>query len=469
MRRLNFLPALPILFATSVAAMSISSIIKQAEVIKVNAVIAATSTAITVSTTIRGFAANDPYQIKTLDVPKTTYMTRLKAGMGETGGLKSLVKRNAWYAGWIATMAAAGWAIDELTGQVVSTNGVAFNYAGYCSVWMNSTGTVYTNIGLTESSADCISKVKAYKYYYSYWGRDVIPFTSAVNTFNENPIHGQGYVIYISPVPVTNAPFTGTFYAAFRPNNDNPPVAQTSPVPDDAIFDSIITKMLEDPLAAAQAFMVPDAWPYPYPQVFPDTVPYVPGVAESDEEALNWYLQGLAQSTNPNAPYYVSPEKLQDIASLAQALQQGLTPEGQVDELNENLKSPLTQSQLEESLKKRDAENKKEAEEISATDKKPITDAYKDSGTKDEYDKLKERVSDPSKLPQLPPLPAVDQIDLPIHTPCRTITTNMFNAVLTFPNPDQCTKLEQVKTGLGYLLYVLTALGIVFELYRRVE
>lgn len=463
MRRLNFLPVVFLLVATSVAAMSFSSLIKQAEVIKVNAVTAATNTAITVSTTIRGFAANDPYQIKSIDVPKTRYMGFVKGNLG------SLVKKNAWYAGWFATMAAAGWAIDELTGQVVSTKGVAFNYAGDCSVWTNSTGTVYINIGVTESSADCISKVKAHKYYYSYWNRDVIPFTSAVNTFNKNPITGQGYVIYISPVPVTNAPFTGTYYAAFRPNNDNPPVPQTSSVPDDAIYDSLAAEMTNDPVSAAQAFMVPDAWPYPYPQLFPDTVPYVPGVAESDEEALNWYLQGLAQSTNPNAAYYVAPEKLQQIAALAQQLQQAQSPEGQTEALNENLNNPLTQSQLEETLNKRDAANKKEAEEISATDKKPITDAYKDSGTKDEYDKLKERVSDPSKLPQLPPLPAVDQIDLPSHTPCRTITMNMFNAVLTFPNPDQCTKLEQVKTGLGYLLYVLTALGIVFELYRRVE
>ncbi|MFQ2621186.1 hypothetical protein ACK3Y2_20750, partial [Aeromonas caviae] len=82
---------------------------------------------------------------------------------------------------------------------------------------------------------------------------------------------------------------------------------------------------------------------------------------------------------------------------------------------------------------------------------------------------LKERVTDPSKMPQLPPLPAADQIDLPSYKGCQTITMNMFNAVLTFPNPDQCKKLEQVKTGLGYLMYVLTALGIIMELFRRVE
>lgn len=459
MRRLNFLPVVLILFATSVAAMSFSSIIKQAEVIKVNAVTAATNSAITVSTTIRGFAANDPYQIKKLDIPKATYMTRFKAGMGETGGLKGLMKRNAWYAGWLATMAAAGWAIDELTDQVTQKNPNL--YKGY--VWRGISGPYFSDpIGAVEWHC---------KYYYGSPTCHDYSVTSVLDidgkpyqylgTYHFDPNQsGQAYVSRYNCSEVSNPSQYPSCGADYNPVQD---------VSDGALYDSLVTAMLQDPEKAAQAFMVPDAWPYPYPQIFPETVPYVPGVAESDEEALNWYLQGLAQSTDPNAAYYVAPDRLQQIAALAQQLQQAQSPEGQAEALNDNLKNPLTQSQLEETLKKRDAANKKEADEISATDKKPITDAYKDSGTKDEFDKLKERVTDPTKLPQLPPLPAVNQIDLPIHTPCRTITMNMFNAVLTFPNPDQCTKLEQVKTGLGYLLYVLTALGIVFELYRRVE
>lgn len=456
MRRLNFLPVVFLLFATSVAALSFSSLIKQAEVIKVNAVTAATSTAITVSTTIRGFAANDPYMIKNLTVPKATFMTRFKAGFGG-GGIGGLVKKNAWYAGWAASIAAAGWAIDELSDQVMAPSGIAslkpdaiFGSCGYSQY--GSGIDIYLILPTDGSSVtfqQCLAIAKQDSRH-----RVLGPATCDAAGYCKIPMaywQRDGYLV-LTPKGVVNTPYT-------------PLVSVT----DDALFDSLITQMLLDPVAAAQAFMVPDAYPYPYPQVFPDTVPYIPGVAESDEEALNWYLQGLAQSTDPNAAYYVAPDRLQQIAALAQQLQQAQSPEGQTEALNDNLKNPLTQSQLEETLKKRDAANKKEAEEISATDKKPITDAYKDSGTKDEFDKLKERVSDPSKLPQLPPLPAADQIDLPSHTPCRTITMNMFNAVLTFPNPDQCTKLEQVKTGLGYLLYVLTALGIVFELYRRVE
>lgn len=451
MRRLNFLPVVFLLVATSVAAMSFSSLIKQAEVIKVNAVTAATNTAITVSTTIRGFAANDPYQIKTVDVPKTRFMGHVKANLG------SLMKKNAWYAGWAATMFAAGWAIDELTNQVTQPSGPYYQ-VGYFYHLSVGGG---TNIGETPSTA-CDKGAPKESNYVSHTTSGLSCLVTRRNTTT-----GATYVT--TRGPAVKSP-CGTVVAASvnLPSCQGIP-APSIPVQDDQLYDSMITHMLEDPTKAAQAFMVPDPWPYPYPEIFPDTIPYIPGVAESDEEALSWYLQGLAQSTNPNAAYYVAPEKLQQIAALAQQLQQAQSPEGQTEALNDNLKNPLTQSELEETLKKRDAANKKEADEISAIDKKPVTDAYKDSGTKDEFDKLKERVSDPSKLPQLPPLPAADQIDLPSHTPCRTITMNMFNAVLTFPDPDQCTKLEQVKTGLGYLLYVLTALGIVFELYRRVE
>jgi hypothetical protein len=433
MNPLKFLPVILFLFASAAYSFSLSSLIKQAEVIKANAVISANATAIKVSTTIKGFAANDPYFIKNIDVPKTSFMTHVK------GNISSLTKRNAWYAAWFATMAAAGWAIDELKNQVTKPSVIL---QGLCAI-----------NGQTMTGDDCIQAVFSSPSYKPYSPKLVgswiqWSFNECRHKFTYNG-SAQDYVVL--------------------KNVNTPPSQGSGPVSDDALYESLISTMLQDPQAAAQAFMVPDAWPYPYPQIFPEQVPYIPGVADSDQDALDWYYKGLLQSTNPNAPYYVSPERYQQIATLANQLQQGTTPEGQANEQNNNLKNPLTQAQLEETLKKRDIEQKKEAEEISKTNKKPISDAYKDSKLKEEYDKLRERVTDPSKLPQLPPLPAQAQIDLPTYKQCQTITMNFFNGVLTFPNPDQCQKLEQVKTGLGYLMYVLTALGLIMELLRRVE
>ncbi|MGL6469673.1 hypothetical protein ACSZNP_21580 [Aeromonas hydrophila] len=441
----NALPLLLLVFSAMTSAFSLSTIIKQAEVIKVNAFQSATAQAIKVTTTIRGFAANDPYQIKSLDIPKTTYMTRLKAGMGETGGFKGLVKRNAWYAAWFATMAAAGWAIDELQNQVTQTK---TNYYGKCDY----SGVLYSNSSTLDQ---CGLLVLAQGQ----------TFVKLIHISGPNPP-------VLNQVSVFESNFCQNgFCGGARRFNFTPKTADytNEPVPDDALYDSLIARMIQDPVSAAQAFMVPDPYPYPYPEILPSQVPYIPGVSESDQEALDWYYKGLLQSTNPNAPYYVSPERYQQIAALANQLQQGTNPQTQADALNNNMKNPLTQKELEETLKKRDTEAKKEADDISKTDTKPVTDAYKDSKLKDEYDKLKERVSDPSKMPQLPPLPAQAQIDLPAFKQCQTITMNVFNGVLTFPNPDQCKKLEQVKTGLGYLMYVLTALGLIMELFRRVE
>lgn len=447
-RQTAIILALTFFAASAAATFSMSSIIKQAEVIKVNAVTAATNSAITVSTTIRGFAANDPYQIKKLSVPKATFLGGLKNGFG--GGMGNLMKRNAWYAGWFATMAATGWAIDELSDQMVQP----------LATWRGRCVSTYSYIPFTQENMllnDCASKIASLLAAHPQASLDGYTYSSFTKSSTSIDL------FFVNQWGNTPHPRLATLQ-----NIQSVPLGSQS-VPDDALYDSLIAEFLKDPLKAAQAFMVPDAYPYPYPGIFPSSVPYVPNVSESDQSLLDLYSQGLLQSTNPNAEHYVSPEKYNEIASLAAQLAQGATPEGEVEQANNNLKNPLTQKQLEETLKKRDEASKKEADEISAIDKKPITDAYKDSKLKDEYDKLKERVTDPSKLPQLPPLPAADQISYPSYKVCRTITTNIFTGVLVFPSPDQCQKLEQIKTGLGYLLYLLTAMGIISELFKRVE
>ncbi|MFM5189759.1 hypothetical protein RE654_08130 [Aeromonas caviae] len=312
-------------FSGGVAAFSMSSVIKQAEIIRVNAVTAATNTAITVSTTIRGFAANDPYQIKTVDVPKTRFMGHVKANLG------SLIKKNAWYAGWAATMFAAGWAIDELTNQVYSP---LTTHVGRC------TNSVSALIAANKTVSQCNALIVTY-YSQSYPGSTATSryvVTNGTPSYQYDLVRPTGQVItkrgYLEGLTTTTV---------------------SEPVSDDGLYDSLMTYMLQDPIKAAQAFMVPDPWPYPYPEIFPDTVPYIPGVTQSDQELLDLYAQGLLQSTNPNAAHYVSPEKLAEIAALAGQLQQGLNPEAAVDAANQAAQSPVTQAQLEEILKKQAA------------------------------------------------------------------------------------------------------------------
>lgn len=321
-------------FSGGVAAFSMASVIKQAEIIKVNAVTAATNTAITVSTTIRGFAANDPYQIKSIDVPKTRYMGFVKGNLG------SLVKKNAWYAGWFAAMAAAGWAIDELTNQVTQTQ-VAFT--GTCSLASSPFGQAPSYMTAEQCATWALS---SYYPSYSYSVQSYSYYSG-----NNPPAVGKQTQYQITFVDFNGVTRTDKYFRLTPISNSQ----VDTPVSDDNIFDSMVSFMLQDPNKAAQAFMVPDAWPYPYPEIFPDTVPYIPGVTQSDQELLDLYAQGLLQSTNPNAAHYVSPEKLAEIAALAGQLQQGLNPEAAVDAANQAAQSPVTQAQLEELMKKQEA------------------------------------------------------------------------------------------------------------------
>lgn len=359
--------------ANAGAAFSINSFIKQAEVIKANAVVSANSTMIKVSTTIKGFAANDPYMVKNIDVPKANFMSHIKGSNG--GGIGGLVKRNAWYAGWFATMAAAGWAIDELTQQVVASP-KDFKLGFYYYVMDGQYEFAPSRKSLPEQACKAFNTAKGYTY------------TSSSATwcgFRVGSYNG-GTDIRLNPC---NASTTAL--------DSCKGVSVGEPVPQDAIYDSLISHMLQDPKSAAQAFMVPDKWPYPYPQIFPETVPYIPGVSQADQDALELYSKGLLQSTNPNAPYYVTPERYQQIASLAQQLQNGQTPQSEADAMNDALKKPLTQKELEESLKKdREAEEK----------------AIKESlGEKPSFDKLTEPldkfVENVNKTPQdeINPLP----------------------------------------------------------------
>lgn len=319
----------------SASALQIGDFFQNAEVIKANSVKVVNDALIKVNTTIKGYAANAPYAIKTIDVPKASFMSHVKTNM------KGLVKKNAWYAAWFATMAAAGWAIDELTGQVTHTKKI---FHGQCG----------TNSGIFQNYTfeQCLSKVLN--------GNSLQQLVHVSGP--ESLVMGQtsSFRVYVCSASNSSS-CSGPYSLSFTPKVYDGDVVQ--PVTEDALYQSLAAEMIKDPVAAAQAFMVPDAWPYPYPHIFPDPVKYIPGVSESDEALLDALIKGQLQTTNPNAANYVTPEKLQQLQQLLAQLQQGITPEGETGTLNDNLKSPLTQAQLEETLKKeKEAETKADQE-----------------------------------------------------------------------------------------------------------
>ncbi|HDZ8837575.1 TPA: hypothetical protein RUW99_001194 [Aeromonas veronii] len=316
----------------SASALQIGDFFQNAEVIKANSVKIVNDSLIKVNTTIKGYAANAPYAIKTVDVPKPSFMSHVKTNM------KGLVKKNAWYAAWFATMAAAGWAIDELTGQVVHK---PTHYTGTCFDNGN-----YKTYGTGVTLNECFALLVANNYYYA---------TSYKHYPNGDPLSFFYFDMYRNGQLMTQR--AGVLQDLKLVDGKEEPVTDT------ALYDSLASYMLQDPKAAAQAFMVPDAWPYPYPHIFPDPVKYIPGVSEADEQLLDALIKGQLQTTNPNAANYVTPEKLQQLQQLLSQLQQGITPEGGVGSANDKLKEPLTQAQLEETMRKeKEAEAKADQE-----------------------------------------------------------------------------------------------------------
>ncbi|WP_429212616.1 hypothetical protein [Aeromonas veronii] len=311
----------------SASALQIGDFFQNAEVIKANSVKVVNDALIKVNTTIKGYAANAPYAIKTVDVPKASFMSHVKTNM------KGLVKKNAWYAAWFATMAAAGWAIDELTGEMSRPVKKLLGRCYFTTAW---------DFGVLSPSA-CIS---AFEKYAAFDKRKVTGISSQSETS----------IVWETNTPAGNS--KGSLYFEIKVNETT-----VEPVADDAIYESLAAEMMKDPVAAAQAFMVPDAWPYPYPHIFPDPVKYIPGVSEADEALLDALIKGQLQTTNPNAANYVTPEKLQQLQQLLSQLQQGITPEGSVGSANDKLKEPLTQAQLEETMRKeKEAEAKADQE-----------------------------------------------------------------------------------------------------------
>ncbi len=410
-----------------------------AEVRKVNNFISVDGDTVKVNITGKGYGANQPYFNKVVSIPKANFISWLKAN------IKNLMKINPWWIAFAAAMAAAGWAFDALLNQF--TRPVLTDY-GLCSSEL-------LNITTNINRASCASQQRT---AFEATGR-IYKYPSLPSDFD--------LINRVNSVRINWSKGTagGYYNVSFTPKTQQ---QETNPVTDTELFESVMQKFIADPKSATPALTSPSG--YPYDELFKGTdLKYIPGVSEADYPSLDCYFRGALQTSNSGAACYATEAEYQRIKQIAEQIKQNNTPGGVVDGLNDSLKDPLTQAQLEETLKKQEEKSKQEADEISNTDTKAITDAYKDSKLKEEYDKLKERVTDPSKMPQLPPLPAADQIDLPSYKGCQTITMNMFNAVLTFPNPDQCKKLEQVKTGLGYLMYVLTALGIIMELFRRVE
>lgn len=378
-----------------------------------------TAEAVTVGVIAKGFAANDPYVRTTATLPRATFASRLNALRGSWAGR----------AAFVAAVAALGWAFDDELGFYTSSQA---QHTGYCAP---------PNKSLTDYDSCFIKNFGSLRKYYvtdlitnASTGVMSVKLCYYGVTASNGCTSGTGAIFYVTSIgeqiktPVSDSVF----------NESAMPLILASPNTLGDMLSGLSESQLADLFDGA-------------------TIPYNATNATPEIAQLkDWYRNGLLQTTNPDADYYVTPEQYEEIKNLVAAEDALNTDDGLVDDLNSSLKQPLTQAQYEES-------NKKYSDAVDSVTNS-VSSENDFSDIDDTFNKLDDFITD---IPNSD-LPSAASVNFPQYVSCRQLHLTDGNGHdLLFPNDSQCAKLEDVKQGFGYFLYVLCAFGLVWQLLTR--
>jgi hypothetical protein len=411
--------------ASSSAFTTLDPYMVDAEVRRVNEFISVDGNNVKVNITGKGYGANQPYFNKTVTIPKANFLSWVKAN------LKNLMKINPWWIAWAAAMAAAGWAFDALLGQMTHTLAVKYGQCRYGSINYGDSVTL-------EACAKSIIPPQIGTYVsYTHFGGPNPPLLGQLSEFFSNYKTSSGY--------------NSQRLFSFQPKSSQ---VEIKPVPDDVLLDNIFPEMMANPKVAAQAMTAPGG--YPYGDLFKNVdLKYIPGVSEADYPALDCYFRGALQSSNAAGACYATEAEYQRVKQIAEQIKAHATPGGATNELNDQLKDPLTQAQFEESL------NKLKDSDVS----KVTDDASKiyDDGFKQLNDSLVANT-----LPSMPDLIPLPQFQT---GSCRSITFQFSfagrNVTKQFPGDLGCVQLEKMKEFLGWLMAIAVSIGLIFAALRE--
>ena len=430
---LSAVAALSVIVATvQPAAAAASSYSVNGNVYRVVDYVSSDANEIRVSTVVKGAAANQPYAARVVPIRQSRFASWFKPNLG------TLIKSNLWWMGFVATIESAGWAIDELKGQVVQVNRVGT--PGYY-YWLG-TGGNSSVVGVTKDET-CAA---------------AMAFDSGNSYYLKN---GETQCFYL----VGTAGVTQGFQQSpcSQPRGDSSSLATctgiypTSPVPDADLQNAINAQLAADPAHAATAFTDP-ATGRGYDELF-DPVPYIPGLSAADEALVNCFVSGQLQMVNSQTACYVATQAEYDrVKQQAEALAAGRTPEASADALNADMKQPITQTQYEES-------NKKYSDAVADVTAALGSQAESDvSEIEDHFNELDGIITD---LPNTS-LPAPAHMTVPQYVDCKQIHLSDGNGHdLEFPSPSQCAKIETFKQGFGYFLAISVVFLLSMQLLTR--
>lgn len=374
------------------------------------------------STVVKGAAANDSYAARVVAIRQSRFASWFKPNLG------SLIKANLWWMGFAAIVESAGWAIDEIKGQVTQKDPAIV--PGY-----------YFGVNVSPYSFRGSTPIEACKTYpsKSEGGLNKVENGLCVWYKYNTGVRQGSYSIYKQQC-----------------NSDTALLASCKgtpvmvPVSDVDLQAAINTQLAADPAHAATAFTDPETG-RGYADLF-DPVPYIPGLTQSDEALVGCYRSGQLQITNPSGACYVASQTEYDrIKKLAEDLAAGKTPEEQAEVLNQQMKQPITQAEFEQS-------NQKFSDAVNSVTESVRSQNESDySGIDENFKKLDGIITD---LPNTT-LPAPAHISVPQYVDCQQLHLSDGNGhELDFPNASQCAKIETFKQGFGYFL----AISVVFLL-----
>lgn len=422
-------------FAVSIppASALVSTYTSNGEVYKVVEYVSGDAENVRVSTVLKGPGPRDTYAARTVPIKSSKVSSFFKPKLG------TLIRANAWWFAFMAVVESAGWAIDELKGQVVTVNRSAA--AGYYWAPQYAGSEFYAS---TPQGAVALFMDQ----YKNNPRAKLISVTVGATS-------GQFVFLYPSQYYAETAwklvrePCSGA-PSAHVPTCRADYVPETQPVSDAEFYDAVAAQMAADPAYAAQAFTDP-ATGKPYADLF-DPVPYIPGLSAADEALVNCYISGQLQMVNSQTACYVATQAEYDrVKQQAESLAAGRTPEAEADALNQDIKQPLTQAQFEESNKKFSDAVADVTASVSAQNESDYSDIDEN------FNKLDGIITD---LPNAS-LPAPAHISVPQYVDCQQLTLSDGNGhELVFPSPAQCAKIETFKQGFGYFL----AISVVFLL-----
>lgn len=347
-----------------------SSYTVQGNVYRVVEYVSSDANEIKLSTVVKGTAANEPYAARVVAIRQSRFASWFKPNLG------TLVKGNLWWMGFVAVIESAGWAIDELKGQVVQP--MAGWERGY--YWATRGFFQYSwAVGVTKFEA-----CEKYGKYYSYQGVLKIEGDACVWRLNGAQTKAE--------FPQRGSCAQYNYPHALALSSCSGAAVPSVPVSDADLQTAINAQLAADPAHAATAFTDP-ATGKGYADLF-DPVPYIPGLSAADEALVNCYISGQLQLVNSQAACFVATQAEYDrVKQQSEALAAGKTPEGAADSLNSEMKQPITQAQYEDSNLKAET-----AQATSlATSLAPAFDPF--NQLKIDSDFVLDKVTNPSEPP----------------------------------------------------------------------